>query len=243
MLGVSGTRLGVAIIMPALNEKKGISEVLRSLPRREGFRVVVVDNGSTDGTASVAAELGAEVLRENRHGYGRACLRGLQALRDEEIVVFLDSDFSDYPEDIDRLLEPIASGQADLIIGSRTLLRANRKALGLHQRAGNRLVCALIHYLFGFRYTDLGPFRAIRRTSLERLQMQDRDFGWTVEMQVKALLLGLRVREVPVRYRGRIGRSKISGTLSGSIKAGTKMLRVIFRLRLQNIIPSGSIPK
>lgn len=228
--------MAVAIIIPALNEEKSIREVLRSLPKRERFRILVVDNGSTDGTASVAAELGAEVFQENRRGYGRACLRGLQALRDEEIVVFLDADFSDYPEDIDRLLEPVASGQADLTIGSRTLLRENREAMGLHQRAGNRFACVLIKCLFGFRYTDLGPFRAIRRISLEQLQMQDHDFGWTVEMQVKALLSGLRVREVPVRYRSRMGRSKISGTLSGTIKAGAKILGVIWRLKLQHIL-------
>lgn len=227
------SRPTIAIIVPALDEEKGIGKVLGSLPKRERFRILVVDNGSSDNTAQLASGLGAEVLREHRRGYGGACLRGLQAIRDEEIVVFLDSDFSEYPEDIDLLLDPIVSGEADLVIGSRTLLPANRRALPVHQRLGNRLACSLIQFLFGFRYTDLGPFRAIRTGSLVHLQMQDLDYGWTVEMQVKALLAGLRVQEVPVRYRPRIGTSKISGTLLGSIRAGCKIVYVVFALAKQ----------
>jgi len=222
----------VALIIPALNEEPALGKVLDALPRDLFARVIVADNGSTDRTAAIAREHGAEVVSEPRRGYGRACLAGLAALEETtEIVVFMDADGSDVPEEARELLGPIAAGEADLVIGSRTAGRAEPGSLRRAQRWGNRLAVALIAVLYGHRYTDLGPFRAIRRASLEKLAMRDTDFGWTVEMQVKALRHGLRVREIPVSYRRRSGRSKISGTVPGTLRAGTKILWTLFRLR------------
>lgn len=222
----------VALIIPALNEEPALGKVLDAVPRELFARVIVADNGSTDRTAAIAREHGAEVVSEPRRGYGRACLAGLATLDETtEIVVFMDADGSDLPEEARELLWPIAAGEADLVIGSRALGRAEPGSLRRAQRWGNRLVVALIAVLYGHRYTDLGPFRAIRRASLEKLAMRDTDFGWTVEMQVKALRHGLRVREIPVSYRRRSGRSKISGTVAGTLRAGTKILWTLFRLR------------
>ena len=222
----------VALIIPALDEELALGNLLDALPRGVFARVIVADNGSTDRTAAVARAHGAEVVSEPRRGYGRACLAGLAALDETtEIVAFMDADGSDVPEEARRLVGPIAAGEADLVIGSRALGEAEPGSLRLAQRWGNRIAVGLMAVLYGYRYTDLGPFRAIRRASLEKLGMRDTDFGWTVEMQVKALLRGLRVREVPVSYRRRSGRSKISGTVSGTVRAGTKILWTIFRLR------------
>ena len=222
----------VTLIIPALNEEPALGRVLDALPRELFARVIVADNGSTDRTAAIAREHGAEVVSEPRRGYGRACLAGLAALEETaEIVAFMDADGSDVPEEARHLVEPIAAGEADLVIGSRALGEAEPGSLRLAQRWGNRLAVALIAVLYGHRYTDLGPFRAIRRASLEKLAMRDTDFGWTVEMQVKALRHGLRVREIPVSYRRRSGRSKISGTIPGTLRAGTKILWTLFRLR------------
>jgi len=223
----------IALVIPALNEELALATVLDELPRAMFAQVIVVDNGSTDGTAALARARGARVVSEPRRGYGRACLAGLAALDGAaDIVVFMDADASDVPAEAPALLEPILRGEADLIIGSRRLGRAAPAALAWHQRWGNRLVVGLIRLLFGFRYTDLGPFRAIRRASLAQLAMRDTNFGWTAEMQVKAVRRGLRVREVPVSYRPRLGQSKISGTVSGSLRAGIKILWTVLRLRL-----------
>lgn len=189
----------------------------------------MVDNGSTDGTAEVARAHGARVVREDRRGYGRACLRGLAEVGEAQIVVFLDGDHSDHPQELPLLIQPILEDRADLVIGSRTLGHATSGALTPQQVFGNRLACLLIRLLLGHRYTDLGPFRAIRWDALQRLEMRDPTYGWTVEMQVKALRRGLRVVEVPVSYRRRIGQSKISGTLTGSLKAGYKIILTILR--------------
>jgi len=225
--------LRIALLMPALNEEQALAQVLDGLPRGLFARVIVVDNGSTDATAAVARAHGAEVVLEPRRGYGQACLAGLAALgRDPDIVVFMDADGSDLPAEVEMLLEPIRRNEADLVTGSRTLGGAAPGSLTWPQRWGNRLSVGLIRLLFGYRYTDLGPFRAIRRQSLEALTMQDTSFGWTVEMQVKALQHGLRVHEVPVSYRPRIGRSKISGTVSGVVLAGSKIIWTILKLRL-----------
>ena len=206
--------------------------MLSSLPAGLFSQVVMVDNGSTDRTAEVAQAHGATVVREPRRGYGRACLAGLAALDpNSDIVVFMDADSSDVPEEAGRLLEPIISGAADLVIGSRVLGQAEPGALAPHQRFGNRLATSLLAWLYGFRYTDLGPFRAIRADRLRQLGMRDCDFGWTVEMQVRALRSGLRVQEVPVSYRRRIGTSKISGNLRDSLAAGWKIIATILRLR------------
>jgi hypothetical protein len=219
----------IALIIPALDEELALATVLDELPRSWFAQVIVVDNGSRDATAAVARAGGARVIREPRRGYGRACLAGLAALDGAaDLVVFMDADASDVPSEVPRLLEPILAGEADLVIGAR---RAAPGALAWHQRWGNRLAVGLIRLLFGFRYTDLGPFRAIRRACLAELAMRDTNFGWTAEMQVKAVRRGLRVREVPVSYRPRLGRSKISGTVSGSLRAGIKIVWTVFRLR------------
>ena len=218
----------VSVIIPAFNEERAIGKVLDDIPRRVA-EVIVVDNGSTDATAAVAQSRGAVVVHEPTRGYGQACLRGLSALSTTDIVVFLDGDYSDFPEEMPNLYEPIATGAADLVIGSRVLGQREKGALLPQARFGNWLSTRLISWLFDVSFTDLGPFRAIDYTALERLEMCDRDFGWTVEMQVKAARLKLRCMEVPVRYRKRIGTSKISGTLSGSVRAGYKILWTIFR--------------
>lgn len=221
----------LAVLIPALNEEQAIAQVLAAIPPGLAQEVVVVDNGSTDRTAEVARSLGARVVGEPRRGYGQACLTGLAALGPVEIVVFLDGDFSDFPEDLPALLQPILRGEADLVIGSRVLGEREAGALLPQQRLGNALATWLIRLLFGVRYTDLGPFRAIRTEALHRLGMQDRDYGWTVEMQVKAARAGLRLAEVPVRYRRRLGTSKISGTLRGTLRAGHKIIATILRCR------------
>ena len=224
---------GVAVIIPALNEEGAIGRVLGDIPESLSSSVIVVDNGSSDATAQRARECGATVLEEPVRGYGRACLTGIGALpSDAHIVVFLDGDYSDHPEEMNRLVEPIVRGDADLVIGSRVLGDSERGALLPQARMGNALATWLIRHLFGVRYTDLGPFRAIRREALEALHMEDRDFGWTVEMQIKAARRGLRIREVPVSYRKRIGSSKVTGTVAGTVRAGYKILWTILRYSL-----------
>lgn len=225
----------VDVVIPARNEEASLPLVLAdlaTLPRGLVRRVVVADNGSVDGTARVAREGGAVVVEAPRPGYGSACLAGLGWLRAHgppEVVVFLDADRSDHPEELPGLVEPIAWGEADLVIGSRILGRRERGALLPQARAGNLVACLLIRLLYRHRYTDLGPFRAIRWEALERLGMADPDFGWTAEMQVKALRHGLRVTEVPVSYRRRVGVSKITGTVRGTVLAGYKILWTVLR--------------
>lgn len=193
--------------------------------------VIVVDNGSVDDTPRRAAAAGARVVSEPRRGYGQACLTGIAALPDDtEYVVFLDGDFSDYPDDMNHIVAPLQAGTADLVIGSRVLGEREPGALLPQARFGNALATQLIFWLYGVRYTDLGPFRAVRRDALQRIGMVDRNYGWTVEMQVKAARLGLRAVEVPARYRRRhAGVSKVTGTIAGSFGAGWKILQTIFR--------------
>lgn len=224
-----GYRIGVVI--PALNEGRSIALVVAAIPRWVDA-IVVVDNGSSDDTASKACAAGATVVVEPTRGYGAACQTGVAALPPSDAIVFLDADFSDDPSEMERLLLPITDEGIDLVIGSRTTGTADPGALTPQQRLGNGLACFLIKQFWGVAWTDLGPFRAIRTTAYQRLGMRDRAYGWTVEMQVKAAALNLRSAEVPVRYRRRIGVSKISGTLSGSIKAGATILTVITRLKL-----------
>lgn len=220
-----------ALIIPALNEERSIGHVLSEIPRGIFGQVLVVDNGSTDRTAAVARSHGATVVVEPRRGYGNACLRGMTELGPEtEVVVFLDADGSDLPSEAPQLIRPIAEGRADLVVGSRELGRREPGALSAHQRMGNRLAVRLTQALYGFRYTDLGPFRAIRHSSLKQLGMADRNYGWTIEMQVKAVRKGLRIIEVPVTCRRRLGgASKVSGTIAGSLAAGFKILWTIAR--------------
>jgi glycosyltransferase involved in cell wall biosynthesis len=218
----------IGLIIPAFNEESSIGLVLDSLPTDLLNQVIVVDNASDDHTAAVAAQHGAQVVRENKRGYGSACLKGISQLSLEtDIVVFLDGDFSDYPEELPKLLKPISEEGADLVIGSRMQGKQRPDALLPQAYWGNRLAVFLIRLFWGYRYTDLGPFRAIRNQALKKIAMQDQDFGWTVEMQVKAITRGLKIREVPVCYRKRIGKSKISGTFSGTVKAGMKILYTI----------------
>lgn len=232
--GFEKNRAHVAVIIPVLNEEQAIGLVLQDIPRNVVDEVIVVDNGSTDGTARLAESLGATVRWEPERGYGAACLAGIATLGpDPEIVVFVDGDYSDHPEEMETLVRPIAENRADLVIGSRTLREESRKALSWQQRWGNRLATKLVRWRFGYRFTDLGPFRAIRREALESLSMKDRGYGWTVEMQAKSACAGLRIEEVPVRYRSRIGRSKISGTFWGALRAGAKILYTIGKFALR----------
>lgn len=220
--------LHVAVVIPALNEESSIGQVVDSLPPWVD-EVVVCDNGSTDRTAQLAADHGARVVLEARRGYGSACLAGLAALDSRaDVVVFVDADFSDDPSRMSQLLDPLIDLPADLVIGSRLRGACEPGALTLPQQFGNRLACLLIRRIWGTKFTDLGPFRAIRREAMERLAMDDRDFGWTVQMQARAARMGLRCSEVPVTYRRRVaGRSKISGTLAGIWRAGAKILATI----------------
>ncbi|HEV8231733.1 MAG TPA: glycosyltransferase family 2 protein [Thermoanaerobaculia bacterium] len=225
----------VAVVIPVFNERKSLPLVVADIPRDLVGEIVVVDNGSTDDTSVVARELPARLVREDRRGYGSACLAGIAALEPAppEVVVFLDGDYSDHPEELPRLLDAIAAG-ADLVIGSRMLGTVEPGALLPQARIGNALACILIRTFYGHRYTDLGPFRAIRWEALRRLDMKDTNFGWTAEMQVKAVRNRLTISEVPVSYRRRVGVSKITGTLSGTLKAGWKILWTIGRYGVFN---------
>lgn len=216
----------VSVIIPALNEELAIGRVIASIPHWVD-EIIVVDNGSTDDTARVAADCGARVVSERERGYGAACLKGIASLQESDVVVFLDGDFSDDASEMSTLVEPIVSGQADLVIGSRVRGRCSVGALTPHQRFGNWLACHLLRMIWGTTWSDLGPFRAISMRALQLLEMRDRRYGWTVEMQLKAAVHKLRCMEVPVSYRSRVGVSKISGTLIGSAKAGVTILRLI----------------
>jgi glycosyltransferase involved in cell wall biosynthesis len=225
--------LRTAIIIPALNEERSIGLVVESV---KGLvdRVIVVDNGSTDATVDVARNAGALVVHEPQRGYGAACLRGLAELAVEppDVVLFLDGDASDHPEDALMVLNTVNNTEVEMCLGSRVLGDAERGSLTPVQRFGNWLSTRLIAMIWNVHYTDLGPLRAVRWDTLMRLGMQDRTWGWTVEMQIKAAKHGIRTQEIPVRYRRRIGTSKISGTIVGSLRAGTKILTTIARLAL-----------
>jgi len=223
----------VAVVIPVFNERASLPLVVRDIPKDLASEIVVVDNGSTDGTDAIARGLPVRLVREPRRGYGSACLAGLGALRAQppDVVAFLDGDYSDHPEEMPLLVEAILRG-ADLVIGSRVLGKREPGALLPQARIGNAIACFLIRLLYGHRYTDLGPFRAARWSALERLRMEDTTFGWTCEMQVKALRQGLEVVEVPVSYRRRLGVSKIAGTVSGTLRAGFKILWTIARYSL-----------
>jgi len=221
------------VIIPAFNEENGVGEVIHEIPKDIVSEIVVVNNASTDNTELIASEAGATVLREPIAGYGRACLKGIeyfkQAQPQPDVVIFLDADHSDYPEEIPLLLKAIIDGNADLVIGSRALGQKEQGSMTPQQIFGNWLATRLLKLFYGVKFTDLGPFRAIRFSSLLQIDMQDKTYGWTVEMQLKAAKNGYPCVEVPVRYRRRIGFSKISGTVKGTILAGYKIIATIFK--------------
>lgn len=218
----------VGVVIPALNEAGAIGNVIEAIPSWVD-QIVVADNGSEDETAAIAQGLGATVTHQPDGAYGAACLAGIAALEPCDVVVFVDGDYSDFPGQMDRLVDPISLEQADIVIGSRPLGRCERGALTPQQRFGNALACFLINLFWGHKYTDLGPFRAIRADALRQINMRDTAFGWTVEMQLRAIQENLRIQEVPVDYRARIGHSKISGTLRGTVLAGHAILGTIFK--------------
>ena len=224
------------VVIPAFNEAKSIALVLRDLPDLVD-EVVVVDNRSTDGTADEAEKAGATVLFESQKGYGYACLKGIaylaQKARAKDIVVFLDGDYSDYPEELEQLIDPILKNEALFSLGTRVTPQLEKKALTPQQRFGNALATQLMKLFYGSRFTDLGPFRAIEWQTLERLKISDKTYGWTVEMQLKVLKKNIPYAEIPVRYRPRIGVSKVSGTLRGTLMAGYKILLWIFTYSLK----------
>ncbi|TGE28917.1 glycosyltransferase family 2 protein [Hymenobacter metallicola] len=225
----------IHVIIPAFNEEKSIAHVLAEIPAGLVAEVIVVDNNSRDSTGAVARAAGATVLREDRPGYGHACLCGMAysfakpAAEQAQFIVFLDGDHSDYPEEMPALLAPLLRGEADMVIGSRALGQRESGSMMPQQIFGNWLATTLLRRLYGVHYTDLGPFRAIRTEALQKLRMADTTYGWTVEMQLKAAKAGLRTQEVPVRYRRRIGVSKVSGTVKGTLGAGYKILWTIFK--------------
>ena len=223
----------IKVIIPAYNEQNSIAKVLGDIPQGWVEEVVVVNNNSNDHTVVNAQAAGATVLEEHRQGYGYACLCGIayvsQQTTKPDIIVFMDADYSDHPEELPALVQPIVDDKADLVIGSRSLGQRERGAMTPQQVWGNWLATKLLKWLYGAHFTDLGPFRAIRYESLIQLGMRDQTYGWTVEMQLKAAQQGLRCVEVPVRYRQRIGVSKVSGTVKGTIMAGYKIIGTIIK--------------
>ncbi len=232
---IPGNKPIIKVIIPAFNEENGISQVLKEIPDGWVEEVVVVNNASTDDTERNARAGGATVLREAEKGYGRACLKGIQYINDHEpkpeIVVFIDADHSDYPEQLPELVAPILAGQAELVIGSRALGNREKGSMTPQQVFGNWLATRLMRWIYDAKFTDLGPFRAIKLNALNALNMQDKTYGWTVEMQLKAAKARISYMEVPAHYRNRVGFSKISGTVKGTIMAGYKIIYTIFKYR------------
>jgi len=227
----------VAVIMPALNEAEAIGPVLAGIDRSLADWVIVGDNGSSDDTAAVAEAAGALVIAEPRRGYGSACMKALTLVPEADILVYLDADGSDDPTEMESLLRPLLNDGADVVIGSRVLGAQESGALTPLQVFGNALTCTLVRWLWGVSYTDLGPFRAIWRRCFDELEMCDPDFGWTIEMQVKAAQRGYKVREVPVTYRVRqAGQSKVSGTLAGSFGAGRRILGYVLAAKARELL-------
>jgi glycosyltransferase involved in cell wall biosynthesis len=232
----------IVVVIPALDEERSLPQVLADIPRPLIEEVVVADNGSRDRTAEVARSGGATVVLEPRAGYGRACLAGLATIASDppDIVVFVDADYSDRPGEMPDLLEPILAEKADMVIGSRVLGQREPGALAPHARWGNWLATWMIRLLYGVRFTDLGPFRAIRYDTLMALNMQDKNYGWTAEMQAKAARAGVRSTEVPVSYHRRVGKSKITGTVKGTVLAGWKIITTILLVRFQKPTTSNA---
>ncbi len=223
----------IRVIIPAFNEQNAVGLVIDEIPKEWVSEVIVVDNGSTDDTFAQAESRGATTLKEPIRGYGNACLKGMAHIAasqtQPDIVVFLDGDHSDYPEQLPDLVNPILENQADMVIGSRSLGVSEKGSMTPQQIFGNWLATTLIKVLYRKKYTDLGPFRAIRYESLMTIGMKDRTYGWTVEMQLKAAKLNLRTKDIAVNYRQRIGVSKVSGTVKGTLGAGYKIIYTIFK--------------
>jgi glycosyltransferase involved in cell wall biosynthesis len=219
----------VSVVIPTHNEARSIGRVLADLPAEIVTEVLIVDSNSTDGTPEIASAMGAHVLHEPRRGYGRACLTGLASASNPDVVVFLDGDYSDRPDELPLLLNPIIDGHADITLGSRLGTQSTHGAMAWHAALGNRLAAALIRLLYGARISDLGPFRAARADVLRRLELQENTYGWAVEMILKGAIGGHRIVEVPVSYYPRIGKSKISGTLSGTVGAAWFIFSLIVR--------------
>ncbi len=227
--------MNILVIIPAFNEEAAISKVIKEIPKELVHEIVVVNNRSTDNTANNARDAGATVFTEDRPGYGYACLKGIQYAKGKvsdaqpDIIVFLDGDHSDYPQEMETLVKPIIEEGYDMVIGSRALGNRQKGSMLPQQIFGNWLATKLLNLLYSIRFTDLGPFRAIKFDKLLSLNMQDKTFGWTVEMQLKAAKNGFKCCEVPVNYRKRIGISKVTGTIKGTFMAGVKILWTIFR--------------
>lgn len=221
----------VCLIIPALNESSAIGKVIDDIPNELVDKVIIVDNGSTDDTSNIAKSHGATVILESRRGYGNACLAGISSLEkiQPEIVAFIDGDYSSDPKEIDKILMPILKDEADLVIGYRSSSKMEKESMPLHAKFGNWFALSLINLLYGRLFEDLGPFRAIKWSSFKSLKMKSPTYGWTVEMMVKALRRKMRITEVEVSYRKRIGKSKISGTVTGTMKAGYHIIATIIR--------------
>ena len=222
----------IAAVIPALDEAQSIARVVEGLRAQAllaSGEIIVVDNGSTDGTGEIARSTGSRVVREERRGYGYACLAGVLAAREAEVIVLLDGDAADDPDDLPRVLEPLLGGEADLVVGSRTLGSRARGSMTPQQIFGNKLAAFLMRALYGVKVSDVGPFRAIRREDLLALEMREMTYGWPSEMIVKSARAGYRYREVPVRYHRRLGVSKVGDTLAGSLKVGWRIVSTILR--------------
>ena len=216
----------ISVVIPAYNEAPAIAEVIAAVPQSGVREIIVVDNGSTDGTAEQAAAAGARVIHEPRKGYGSACYSGARAAGKSDVIVFLDGDRSDDPQQLEFIAAPVIEGRADLVIGSRIGGRLEKGSMPLHAKIGNRIIVLLLRLLYGVRITDIGSFRAIRPRVLSDLQMEQMTYGWPVEMVVKAARKGLRIQSVPIRYRKRIGVSKVTGSVRGSVLAAYYMFLV-----------------